>query len=135
MVHVSEGSREKGDMAPSWQVESCARRKYLFMRLGGFFSAADVALFAKDVADHIRSMAPLPPAGHVSVCDARGMSIQSQEAAAAFSAMLANPTARSRKLGYVAGSALAKVQIRRLTNRDTIAFFDDVAQAEAWVLS
>ncbi|KQN25712.1 hypothetical protein ASE86_05765 [Sphingomonas sp. Leaf33] len=77
-------------------------------------------------------MRPLPPTGHVSVCDASGIVIQSQAAVAAFSAMLRNPTARSRRLAFVSDSALARIQIRRLSGREDIAFFDTVEQAEAW---
>lgn len=134
MIPHPDPSPETAGTTATWEVESCRARKYLFMRIRGFFTEADVSSFAASVAEHLRAMRPLPLGGHVSVCDASGVMIQSQAAVAAFTAMLQNPVARSRRLVFVSDAALARIQIRRLAGRDDIGLFDTIEQAEAWVM-
>lgn len=105
------------------------------MKIAGFFEPSDVAAFAQAVAGEIACLRPsLAGRPHVSICDARGVQIQSKEAVAAFADMLAHPAARSRRLAFIVDATLARMQIKRLTARDeSSAYFTDDAGAEAWV--
>jgi hypothetical protein len=102
------------------------------MKISGFFTVDDVAAFAATVAAEIAVLKRQAGAApHVTLCDTRGVQIQSQDAVAAFTAMLDNPAARSRRLAYVVDAALARMQIRRLTERSDAGYFDTVEAAEA----
>lgn len=123
-------------MKASWIVAAEPQRNCLRMKISGFFTVDDVAAFAATVAAEIavlkRQAGALP---HVTLCDTRGVQIQSQDAVAAFTAMLDNPAARSRRLAYVVDAALARMQIRRLTERSDAGYFDTVEAAEAWLFA
>ena len=60
---------------------------------------------------------------------------QAQDVVAAFGSVMAAPDIRSRKLAFLCGSTLARLQAQRLTDREGVAFFDDAAAAEAWLLA
>jgi len=118
----------------TWSVTSDPARKLLHMTIAGFFTPDDVAGFQSAVASEIGRLRPfLRGEAHVTLCDTRGVQIQSQEAVAAFADMLAHPAARSRRLAYVVDATLARMQIKRLTARDDAAYFPDAAAAEAWL--
>jgi hypothetical protein len=118
----------------TWSVSSESDRRLLKLAIGGFFTPDDVAVFQKAVsAEIVRLRSTLAGAPHVTLCDTRGVQIQSQAAVAAFTEMLANPAARSRRLAYVVDATLARMQIKRLTARADAAFFQDPAAAEAWL--
>jgi len=70
---------------------------------------------------------------HVTLCDPRGVQIQSQEAVVAFADMLAHPAARSRRLAYVVNATLVRMQLKRLTMRNDAAYFPDPVAAEVWL--
>ncbi|WP_242416754.1 hypothetical protein [Sphingomonas panni] len=123
-------------MQASWTVSIEPSRLLLRMAITGFFTVDDVHGFAADITRNIARLRPfLHGVQHISICDTRGVEIQSQDAVAAFAEMLENPVARSRRLAYIADAALARIQIRRLTARDNAAFFATMAEAEAWVFS
>lgn len=118
----------------TWSVTIEPNQKLLRLAITGSFSGADVLAFRQDVAGAIaKLLSYLHGDDHVSICDARGAQIQAKEATAAFSGMLSHPAARSRKLAYVVDSALAQMQIRRLTGRSDVRFFHTVEDAEAWI--
>lgn len=120
----------------SWTVSVEPHRKLLRLTITGFFLPDDITAFVQAVSGGIAQLRPFCGGeAHVTICDTRGVHIQSQEAVAAFSDMLAHPAARSRRLAYVSDTALAQIQIRRLTARDDAAYFHDIASAEQWLLA
>lgn len=122
--------------AATWTVSIEPHRRLLRLGITGFFTPADVANFSREVAAQIARLRPIPNgAAHVTLCDTRGVQIQSQEVVTAFADMLAHPVARSRKLAYVIDATLARMQIRRLTARDDARYFDTVIAAEAWLFA
>ncbi|MCE7798129.1 hypothetical protein LWE61_16425 [Sphingobium sufflavum] len=58
-----------------------------------------------------------------------GMSIQSQDIGQPFSAFMAMPGIRSRKLAFVCGTGLSRLPASRLTDRDSVDFFTNIADA------
>lgn len=120
----------------SWNVEVELDRRLLKLAIRGFFTVDDVAAFATAVRAAIVRLRPsLAGRPHVTICDTRGVQIQSAGAGAAFETMLANPEARSRRLAYVIDAALAQMQIKRITAREDAAYFRTYEEAEAWVFA
>jgi hypothetical protein len=104
------------------------------LTLAGFFTVADVARFDAALYEAFSRMRCGPNA-HLTVCDASGMKIQTQDVVAAFAAVMANPSHRSRRLAIVTSASLARMQARRLTKRAEVGYFSDMAEAEAWLLA
>ena len=102
--------------------------------LKGFFSIEDVQQFAADLRDKSRALT-CGPNRHLTLCDVRSMNIQSQGAVGAFSQIVGSAEFRSRRLAFVTGSTLARMQAERLKTRDGVEYFDDVATAETWLLA
>jgi len=121
-------------LSVSWTVTVEPRRKLLRLAITGFFTPSNVLAFAQEVSVGIATLQPyLRGQGHVTLCDTRGVQIQSQEVVRSFSDMLAHPAARSRRLAYVVDAALAQIQIKRLTDRVDAAYFRDLESAETWL--
>lgn len=87
-------------------------RRLMRIRMAGFFDPGSVRRF---VAARNEALAGLGCAAnaHVSLTDIRDMQIQSQEMVAAFARVLGDPSSRSKRLGLVVASTLARMQIRR----------------------
>ena len=108
------------------------RRGALRVSMGGFFVPADVARFAEEVQRKLDQLG-LPPNAHLMLCDVRRMKIQAQDIVAAFGQIVGNPRYRSKRLAFVTGSSLARLQAQRLPAREGVAYFSDPAAAEAWL--
>lgn len=108
------------------------RRKLLRVALAGFLSLDDVAeyLVVKNAA---LARLGAGPNQHVTLCDVSASLIQSQEVALAFQATLSDPRYMSRRIAFVTGSSLARMQLRRLVNRPGSACFETIAEAEEWL--
>ena len=106
-------------------------------RLTGFFSPAIHRdyLAARAVAfQQLRCGAN----EHLSLTDIRDMKIQAQDIVAAFEATLADPAYRSKRLGFIVASTLARVQLQRaLGDRlgNGVQCFADPPAAERGVLT
>jgi hypothetical protein len=100
--------------------------------LNGFFSSGDVAGFARDQRGAYAALAGRI-GQHVTLVDVSECKIQPQDVVEAFRALLNDPALMSRRIAFVTGSSPARMQIRRLINRDSARFFDDIAAAEAWL--
>jgi hypothetical protein len=101
--------------------------------LAGFFDDASLAAFRADRAAKL-PLLRTPPNQHLTLCDVSRCSIQSQEALAVLRGMLGEPRWRARRLAFVVGGALARMQVRRVvpTSAD-VRWFDDLASAEQWL--
>lgn len=104
----------------------------LRVTLGGFFSHADVAAFVFDL--HLKlDLLRCGPNEHLMLCDVRAMKIQTQDIVSVFSTVVGAPRLRSKRLAFVTGSSLSRLQAKRLTHRPGVSFFSDVADAENWL--
>ena len=120
-------------MSANFSIQVDPLRDLVRIRMSGFFTLADIEDF---LAERQRAHQSLRcgPNQHVTVNDVSGMKIQAQEIVAAFNAMLAAPEHRSRRLAFVTGPTLARLQLLRAAAGRYVRCFDDVASAEAWLL-
>ncbi|RYD55045.1 MAG: hypothetical protein EOP60_06665 [Sphingomonadales bacterium] len=102
------------------------------MTMGGFFAQADVQGFVRELRTRLADLSTAPNA-HLMLCDVRQMRIQTQEIVSAFAGVVGNAEFRSRRLAFVTGSSLSRLQARRLTSREGVQFFDNVEEAEGWL--
>ncbi len=102
--------------------------------MAGFFAPADIARF---VAARDRELAALRtrPNEHLTLVDIRAMDIQAAQSVAAFGQLLADPRTVSRRIAFVIGRSLAAMQIRRAAQGRDSRYFDDIADAEDWLLA
>lgn len=105
------------------------------IEMSGLFSPADIEAFL-EARRRAHARLTCPPNAHLTLNDVRGMKIQPQEAVAAFQAMLADSAWRSRRLAFVVAPTLARGQLARaLAGRPEARLFEDIAEAEAWLLA
>ena len=104
----------------------------LRMTMGGFFSIEGVERLTGALADARKSLGCAPNA-HITLCDIRAMTIQSQDVMGHFMRLLSDPKTTSRRLALVVGTPLARMQARRLTDRPGVAFFTDMDEARRWL--
>ena len=119
-------------MDAQYEIRADPARGMIRVHMGGFFDQSDVQSFAADYRAELRLVAH---PGQLTLVDIRDMKIQAQDVVAAFGSVMAAPDIRSRKLAFLCGSTLARLQAQRLTDREGVAFFDDAAAAEAWLLA
>lgn len=109
------------------------RERLLRLTMGGFFEPARVADMREALIVALREL-NCPPGEHLTLCDVTAMNIQSQELVQHFAALVGSPEVVSRRLAFVTGATLARLQARRLTSREGVAFFADVPSAMAWLI-
>lgn len=121
-------------MSASFSIEVDPARDLVAIVMSGFFTPQDVAAFqaARDEAHRKLTCAPN---NHVTLNDVREMKIQPQDAVAAFQQLLASPSHRSRRLAFVVAPTLARGQLMRAVTGRNARFFDNVKDAEAWLLA
>lgn len=101
--------------------------------LAGFFDQASLASLRAERSAKL-PLLETPPNQHVTLCDVSQCAIQSQEALATLRAMLAEPQWQARRLAFVVGGALARMQVRRVVPvMPNVRWFDDMPSAEAWL--
>lgn len=124
-------------MDGSFDIQVDSARDLVRTRLAGFFTQDTVTRFVADRAAAFRQLR-CGPNQHLSLTDVREVQIQSQEIVAAFRAVLADPTYRSKRLAFVTPTSLARMQLLRAINEradGTTRCFTDPAAAERWVLT
>lgn len=109
-------------------------RDLIRIKLGGFFTPDSMRTFAAERrAAHKRLRCR--PNQHLTLTDVREMAIQSQEVVAQFGAVIADPTYRARRLGFIAASTLTRMQLQRAISGRHAQVFTDPAEAETWVFA
>jgi len=115
----------------SFQVDPA--RDFIRITMSGLFTLQDIADFVEARREaHGRLLCA--PNAHLTLNDVRGLKIQPQETVSAFRDMLAAPDYRSRRLAFVAGPTLARMQLLRAIGGRDARCFDDPITAEAWLL-
>ena len=101
--------------------------------MNGFFTHEDLAAFVVARREAHEALG-WPRNTHVTLNDVRGMKIQAQDIVDAFQHILADPDFRSRRLAFIAGPTLARLQLERaLAGRADVRCFEDLDEAEAWL--
>ena len=121
-------------MSAEFSIEVDPQRDLVRIRMAGFFRPADIADFveARQAAHEALGCAPN---AHLTLNDIRGMSIQAHDVVDAFREMLAAPEYRSRRLAFVVANTLARSQAIRAIESREARWFEDNAQAEAWLFA
>lgn len=119
-------------MTPSFAIMIQPRRNLMRVTLKGFFALSDVAALDVERRVALIKLGCLPN-DHVTMVDVSDCKLQSQEVVQAFQTMLGEPRYRSRRLAFVTGSSLVRMQVRRIMNSDTAHFFETAVEAQLWL--
>ena len=119
-------------MAATFDIAFDPSRGLVRITLAGFFTGDEMRQFAAARQTAYDRMTT-PRGRHLTLIDVRACKIQSQEVVEAFRAILRDPSGQGRRLAFVTGDSAAKMQIRRLIERDSARVFDDMAGADAWL--
>jgi hypothetical protein len=121
-------------MTPSFAITIEPRRKLMRITLEGFFALENVAEL---VAEKALALARLGCARnqHYTLVDVSACKLQPQNVVIAFQTALADPRVMSKRIAFVTGSSLARMQVRRMIARDDADFFDSVTAAEVWLFA
>ena len=119
-------------MSASHRITVDRPRRLVALTLTGFFSVADAGLVIHGIREAITGLGG-PPNTHNTLVDVREATLQPQDVVAAFAGQIADERFRSRRLAFVVGSSVARMQVRRLITRDDVAAFEAHDEAEAWM--
>lgn len=119
-------------MSGDFSIETYPDRGLMKVRMWGFFSIDDVARY-RDAIGRAGAVLGGSPADHLMVNDISDMNIQSQDVVAAFRGIVADPKYARRKVGFVAASTLARMQLSRIIGSRTARIFLCPVEAEAWL--
>lgn len=122
-------------MNATFSITADPARDLVRITLTGFFDDSSIAGFLEARrAAHAKLRCGRNQ--HRTLADTSAIAIQTQDMVARWGAILADPAYRSRRLAFVTGSTLARMQLQRaIGGRDSAAVFTDHAEAEAWLLA
>jgi len=121
-------------MTANFSVRTESGRGLLILELSGFFTEGEIAGLAA-ARDAALATLGTAPNRHVTLCDVSECKIQPQEIVETFRSMLIDPRVAAARLAIVTGSSLARMQVRRLVDRPSLAFFRSRPEAEAWLFA
>ena len=102
--------------------------------MAGLYTLADVPAFY-EARRQAHEALGLPKNAHLTLNDVRELKILPQDTLAAFCDMLADPDYHSRRLAFVVAPTLVRAQVlRALSGRGEARCFEDLAEAEGWLL-
>lgn len=121
-------------MTATYSVVADPERDLIRISLTGLFDEESIAGFLQARrAAHARLRCG--PNQHLTLTDTRAIAIQTQDMVGRWGGILADPAYRSRRLGFVVASTLARMQLQRAIGGRDVRLFTDLAEAEAWVLA
>jgi hypothetical protein len=107
------------------------KRWLVRLKFSGHLTLAEVSEFYRQQEAAIRTMG-CPLGLHVVLIDATECPLQLQEIVGAFQGAMASPR-RAKRVAMVTGGSLSRMQARRLLQRDEVAKFATVDEAEEWL--
>lgn len=119
-------------MSGRFEIEAVRDLSLIRIVMGGFFDSATIVRMRTDLGKAIATLS-CRANDHITLCDIRAMNIQSQEQVGEFSRLVGSGDIRSRRLAFVTATGLARIQARRLTNREGVEFFSDPDAALTWL--
>lgn len=125
---------KRNHMQASWTIDVDPVRNLVRIRISGFFTAADIAAFKLD-RDAAHRRLTCEPNQHLTLTDVSGMRIQPQDIVHAFKLLLADKRQQSRKLAFITGSSLARLQLLRASENRRARLFTNADDAEAWLFA
>ncbi len=127
-------ARHDARMEARFSIANDVAHGLMRITMSGFFEPADIARFVAERDAAFRQLKTRPNE-HLSLVDIRAMDIQASESVMGFQQVLADPRYRSRRIAFVVGRSLAAMQIRRAAKGRDTQFFDELDEAEAWLLA
>lgn len=120
-------------MPGNYEIGIDREHKMLLVTLRGFLSIDDIPsyLTTKNRALHELNCGRNQ---HVTLCDVSTCDIQSQDVMQKFKESIADPRYASKRIAFVTGSTLARLQVRRILTREGASCFDTPTEARAWLL-
>lgn len=103
--------------------------------MSGFFGVADVERFQSELLVAHRRLGCGRKGGPLTINDISGMAIQSQDVIARWRGFLTDPAHRSRRLAFMVGSTLARLQLQRVIGGRDAAVFTVADEAEQWLFA
>jgi hypothetical protein len=119
-------------MTPTFTITIEPERKLLRVTLGGFFDLQDVIALENEKRAALLRLG-CAQNEHLSLIDVSGCKLQSQDVVQAFQSAIGDKRYMSKRIAFVTGSSLARMQVRRMLERKDAAFFETVEAAEAWL--
>lgn len=122
-------------MTATFSISVDPARDLVRMAVHGFFTPESVRQFFEERGLAHRKLR-CGPGQHLTLVDLSRFAVQAQDTTTHFSAVLADPVFRSRKLAFVTASALTRIQLlRTLGSSSQAGVFDDMVEAEAWLFA
>jgi len=109
------------------------RLKMLRTTIEGFLTLEELGIFAREAQQAVAAMG-CSSGDWVHCCDITKLTLQSRDVAEAVGQFINHPERRSRRLAIVVGSSPARMQARRLLTRCDAAIFENMREAEAWLI-
>lgn len=119
-------------MQADFDVVAVPEKNLIRLTMSGFFSKDDIDKMRNRLVCALAELG-CGPNQHDTLCDIRGMKIQAQQSVSLFQDLVGSDPVRSRLLAFVVGPTLARLQARRLTDREGVCFFSEMQEAENWL--
>ena len=119
-----------------YEIETSAEHRIIYLRMFGSFTVESALECAAAKEKAVERLGP-PFDHHVTLLDVRDFRIQTKDVFAVFTNFVAQTKHKSRKIAIVGGDGSARMQFRRVAEReplrDGIRLFGAVEEARDWL--
>ena len=119
-----------------YEIETNPADRLICIRMIGGFTLDEARECAAAKEAAVQELGP-PFDAHSSLVDVRDLRIQTQDVFAIFTSFVAKTKHKSRKIAIVGGEGTARMQFRRVAEReplrDDMRFFTAVDEARGWL--
>ena len=119
-----------------YEIETSPTERLICIRMIGGFTLDEARECAAAKEAAVQELGP-PFDAHSSLVDVRDLRIQTQDVFAIFTSFVAKTKHKSRKIAIVGGEGTARMQFRRVAQReplrDDMRFFTAVEEARGWL--
>lgn len=120
-------------MTATFSITADPARDLVRIEVEGFFTPDSIRRFFEERSVAHRRLT-CGPNQHLTLVDLSRFAVQAQDTTKHFSAILADPAYRSRRLAFVTATALTRIQLQRTLGNRHADVFTNSAEAEAWLL-
>ena len=120
-------------MSGDFSINVDSIRGLMTVRMWGFFTLEDVARYHAAI-EQATAKLDSAPSDQVMLNDISAMNIQDQTVVAAFRQVMGDPRFAGRRIGFVAGTSLTRMQLLRIMGSRVAQIFSSTEDALAWLL-